>query len=201
MGLSAMYTPANVSPARCCGSLRRVRHVAGPVLSPGRQRQRDPSNSYYGDKLTADERAGIASEEDVSPDDGKASVPPSDLQGVIPDAADPRRATRPSPSLPTMRCPATWTPRPRSRPRARPTSSSTMPRRTIPVSRKEFDECVNQWGPQTQMTKESGRAAAARRCSTSPRATEPPPRARPNRRPRVMNAHANSRFSPCSVRD
>ena len=45
-----------------------------------------PANSYYNDPLTATERAGIASEEDVSPNDGAPSVPPRADDGVIPDA-------------------------------------------------------------------------------------------------------------------
>ena len=34
-----------------------------------------PKNSYYNDPLTATERSGIAQEENVSPSDGRASVP------------------------------------------------------------------------------------------------------------------------------
>jgi hypothetical protein len=47
-----------------------------------------PKNSYYKDPLTISERSGIAEEEDVSPNDGRPSVPPTQDQGVIPDAAD-----------------------------------------------------------------------------------------------------------------
>ena len=34
-----------------------------------------PKDSYYNDPLTATERSGIAQEENVSPNDGRASVP------------------------------------------------------------------------------------------------------------------------------
>ena len=47
-----------------------------------------PRNSYYNDPLTATERSGIAQEENVSPNDGRASVPNAKDEGVIPDAAD-----------------------------------------------------------------------------------------------------------------
>ena len=47
-----------------------------------------PKDSYYNDPLTAAERSGIAQEENVSPNDGRASVPNAADDGVIPDAAD-----------------------------------------------------------------------------------------------------------------
>ena len=47
-----------------------------------------PKDSYYNDPLTATERSGIAQEENVSPNDGRASVPNAADDGVIPDAAD-----------------------------------------------------------------------------------------------------------------
>jgi len=41
-----------------------------------------PKNTYHNDPLTATERSGIAEEENVSPNDGRASVPASRSSSV-----------------------------------------------------------------------------------------------------------------------
>jgi hypothetical protein len=117
-----------------------------------------PTDAYYGDKLAPSERAGIASEEDVSPNDGKTSVPPSDLQGVIPDAADPEKGDT------TVAVPAddalpgdASTGKPGDPTKQAESEADVIindSKKNFRESGKELADCLSQWGPQTQMTKE-----------------------------------------------
>jgi len=131
----------------------------GPVLAEEQVKGSEiPTNSYYGDKLAPSERAGIASEEDVSPNDGKASVPPSDLQGVIPDAADPEKGDT------TVAVPADDAlPGDVHAKDSKSTDEADViiddSKKNFRVSGKELDDCLSQWGPQTQMTKEEWAAS------------------------------------------
>jgi hypothetical protein len=128
---------------------------AVPALSEERVTGSEvPANSYYGDKLSQDERAGIASEEDVSPNDGKASVPPSDLQGVIPDAADPEKGDTTVAVPPDDALPGDVDTKGSKSTGSEANVIIDDSKKNFRVSRKEFDECVSQWGPDTQMTKE-----------------------------------------------
>ena len=112
-----------------------------------------PTNSYYDQKLTPDEKAGIASEEDVSPNDGKASVPPSDLQGIIPDAADPEKGDV------TVNTPADGalpgdTAKKGDANADEADAVIQQSKENFRVSKNEYDRCLGQWDPQTQMSKE-----------------------------------------------
>jgi hypothetical protein len=116
-----------------------------------------PKDSYYGDTLTPSERAGIAAEENVSPDDGRPSVPAPEDQGVIPDAADPEKGDT------TVDAPASGdlpgdvsTGRP-GHPAKQAESEADViiddSKKNFRVTQKELDECIGQWDAQTQMTK------------------------------------------------
>jgi hypothetical protein len=111
-----------------------------------------PANSYYKDPLTATERSGIASEENVSPNDGSPSVPPAADDGVIPDAAvdakDPSGA------------------QPQNETAEKPTAGESEAevviqdsKKNYRVSRQQLTECENQWGPETQMTRQEWAAS------------------------------------------
>ncbi len=111
-----------------------------------------PKESYYNDPLTATERSGIAHEENVSPNDGQASVPNAVDEGVIPDAADTadqKAATETQePNLQkdvnrgAKQMPA----------RTKPTPSS-IKKKDFKVTKQDLDDCLKDWDPQTQMTK------------------------------------------------
>jgi hypothetical protein len=136
----------------------------GPVLAEERVTGSEvPTNSYYDQKLTPSERAGIASEEDVSPNDGKASVPPPDLQGVIPDAADPEKGDK------TVAAPADGALPGDVKSKASKSGESEanvvidQSKDNFRVGKGEYDKCLSQWDPQTQMTKDEWAAS----CRTS----------------------------------
>ena len=111
-----------------------------------------PKNSYYNDPLTATERSGIAEEENVSPNDGRASVPNAADDGVIPDAAD--KADRKA---------ATETPeqnRKEDIDRSAEKRGETEADAILDESKKDFKvtnqglaDCLKDWDPQTQMSK------------------------------------------------
>jgi len=124
----------------------------GPVLADEQVKGSEiPADAYYGNTLTPNERSGIASEEDVSPNDGKPSVPPPDVQGVIPDAADDTKASGKS------KDPAT--PAPGKKAETEADAILKDSKKQDPVTYKDMDECMSQWGPDTQMTKEEWAAS------------------------------------------
>ncbi len=127
--------------------------LAGPALAAEKGAE-IPNNAYYGDKLTPAEQQGIDSEETVTPSDGKASVPPADLQGVIPDAADPEKGDT------TVTAPADGAlpgDLPSKKSKTADSEQNTIindSKKNFRVSHKDLDECLSQWGPDSQMTKE-----------------------------------------------
>jgi hypothetical protein len=106
-----------------------------------------PKDSYYNEVLTAQERSGIAQEESVTPNDGRASVPNKADDGVIPDAAIDQRAggdAGPAPSPETAEKPE------------RGNEAEAVLRdskKNYKVTKKSMEECMKDWGPQTQMTR------------------------------------------------
>jgi hypothetical protein len=112
-----------------------------------------PKDSYYDDTLTPSERAGIASEENVSPDDGRPSVPAPQDQGVIPDAADPEKGDT------TVDAPASGDlPGDVATKKGKSGESEADviiddSKKNFRVTQKELDACIGQWDAQTQMTK------------------------------------------------
>ena len=101
-----------------------------------------PTNAYYDRTLTGDEKAAIAEEEAVTPNDGKASVPAPGDQGVIPDAAVP---------LPTAKSDAV-----KPHEKTAETEAEIIlddSKKVDRVTKKDFEECMQAWDPQTQMSK------------------------------------------------
>lgn len=98
-----------------------------------------PKNSYHDNPLTPSERNAIAEEEDVSPNDGKASVPDAADRGTIPDAVEDGDGTKPG---------------------HRKTAESEgdvildESKKNDRVTGKDVSECEKQWDPQTQMSKQ-----------------------------------------------
>jgi len=132
----------------------------GPVLAEEQVKGSEiPTDAYYGDKLSPSERAGIASEEDVSPNDGKASVPPSDLQGVIPDAADPEKGDTTVAAPPGGDLPGDVDTKGSKTAESEADVIIDDSKKNFRESGKELNDCLSQWGPQTQMTKEEWAAS------------------------------------------
>ena len=109
-----------------------------------------PKDSYQNDPLTPTERSGIASEENVSPNDGQMSVPAD--KGVIPDAGD--AADRKA---------ATETPEQnleqdvdRGAKKGENEADAILDesKKDFKVTKKDLAGCLKDWDPQTQMTKE-----------------------------------------------
>lgn len=112
-----------------------------------------PKNAYPDDPMTQNERAGIASEEDVSPNDGSASVPAPQDQAVIPDAADPEKGDK------TVAAPADGAlPGDTASKGASSESEATkiidQSKDNFRVTQNEYNKCLGQWDPQTQMSKD-----------------------------------------------
>jgi len=113
-----------------------------PVLAQHETGADIPKDSYYQDPLTGNEKGAIAEEEDVTPNDGQASVPPPPDQGVIPDAQDPSKGATGSPAAPK---------------KSVETEAEVIlndAKKEDPVTANEFSKCMSQWDPQSQMTKE-----------------------------------------------
>jgi hypothetical protein len=101
-----------------------------------------PTNAYYDRSLTGDEKEAIREEEAVTPNDGKASVPAPGDQGVIPDAAVP---------LPTAKSDADKPDKKTVETEAEVILDDS--KKVDPVTKKDFQECMQAWDPQTQMSK------------------------------------------------
>jgi hypothetical protein len=106
-----------------------------------------PKNSYYKDPLTKAERNAIAEEEDVSPNDGSASVPAQQDQGVIPDAADKADSTN------------VGTPDAAKQGAQKKTAESEadiildQSKKNDKVTKEDMANCMKDWDPQSQMSK------------------------------------------------
>ena len=102
-----------------------------------------PKNSYHDNPLTSSERNAIAEEENVSPNDGKPSVPDAADRGVIPDAVEDGDGSTPDKAS-----------------KHRKTAESEADvildesKKNYPVTKKDLSECMKDWDPQTQMSKQ-----------------------------------------------
>lgn len=113
-----------------------------------------PTNSYYDDPLTASERSGIAQEESVTPSDGRPSVPTKQDDGIIPDAVIDQSAAAPKEQVP----------RDESIEKRKPGENEADvviddSKKNFKVTKKDISGCMNDWSPQTQMTKEEWAAS------------------------------------------
>ena len=110
--------------------------LAAPALA---ESTNVPTNAYYDRALTADEKNAIRQEEAITPNDGKASVPPPGEEGIIPDAAVPSSKSSEA--------------QPKQKPQTEAEVIIEDSKKVEPVTKKDFDECMQAWSPQTQMTK------------------------------------------------
>jgi len=127
----------HTSAAASALALTAVLTALGTFAVPARAESTNvPTNAYYGRALTAHEQEAIRQEEAVTPNDAKAFVPPP-----IPDAAVPAAAAKSD----------------ADKPQGKPQSEAEVilqdSKKVSPVTKKDFDECMQAWGPQTQMSK------------------------------------------------
>jgi hypothetical protein len=111
-----------------------------------------PKDTYYKDPLTASERSGIASEENVSPNDDRQSLPTPQDEGVIPDAGD--KADRGA----AIETPAQNLKEDTDRSAAKRGESEANAildesKKDFKVTKKGLADCLKDWDPQTQMSK------------------------------------------------
>jgi hypothetical protein len=105
-----------------------------------------PKNSYYKDPLTKAERGAIAEEENVTPNDGQASVPDAADDGVIPDAAiDQGKDAKAQPAAPAD----TKTAKKESEAQIILDQS----KKSDKVTKQGLADCLKDWDPQSQMSK------------------------------------------------
>ncbi len=133
-----MHTSAASSVLALAAALTALGVFAAPAAA---ESTNIPTNAYYDRTLTGDEKEAIREEEAVTPNDGKPSVPAPGDQGVIPDAAVP---------LPTAKSDA-------DKPQKKPLTEAEVilqdSKKVDPVTKKDLDECMQAWSPQTQMSK------------------------------------------------
>jgi hypothetical protein len=123
-----------------------VAALAGSALAEERVRGSEiPTNAYYDNPITPDERDGIASEENVSPNDGEASTPPPSERGIIPT---------PAPIVPGDSADTTKTTDPTRTAESEADVILDDSKQNEPVTAGEYNRCLSQWDAQTQMTKE-----------------------------------------------
>ena len=111
-----------------------------------------PKDAYYNDPLTATERSGIASEENVSPNDDRQSLPAPQDEGVIPDAGD--KADRDAAiETPAQNLKEDTDRNAVKRGESEANAILDESKKDFKVTKKSLADCLKDWDPQTQMSK------------------------------------------------
>ena len=111
-----------------------------------------PKDTYYKDPLTAAERSGIASEENVSPNDDRQSLPTPQDEGVIPDAGD--KADRDAAiETPAQNLKEDTDRSAEKRGESEANAILDESKKDFKVTKKGLADCLKDWDPQTQMSK------------------------------------------------
>ena len=111
-----------------------------------------PKDTYYKDPLTASERSGIASEENVSPNDDRQSLPTPQDEGVIPDAGD--KADRDAViETPAQNLKEDTDRSAEKRGESEADAILDESKKDFKVTKKGLADCLKDWDPQTQMSK------------------------------------------------
>jgi hypothetical protein len=111
-----------------------------------------PKDTYYKDPLTASERSGIASEENVSPNDDRQSLPTPQDEGVIPDAGD--KADRDAAiETPAQNLKDDTDRSAEKRGESEADAILDESKKDFKVTKKGLADCLKDWDPQTQMSK------------------------------------------------
>jgi hypothetical protein len=118
-----------------------------------------PKNAYHDQSLTNSERAAIAEEENVSPNDGRASVPAGGDQAIIPDAADAQKGDAFVNAPADGALPGDVHEKGTKSKEGEANVILDQSKENFRVSRNEYDRCLKQWDPQTQMSKDDWAAS------------------------------------------
>ena len=111
-----------------------------------------PKDAYYKDPLTSTERSGIASEENVSPNDNRQSLPDARDEGIIPDAGD--KADRDAAiETPAQNLKEDTDRAAEKRGESEADAVLDESKKDFKVTKKSLDGCLKDWDPQTQMSK------------------------------------------------
>ena len=111
-----------------------------------------PKDTYYKDPLTASERSGIASEENVSPNDDRQSLPTPQDEGVTPDAGD--KADRDAAiETPAQNLKEDTDRSAEKRGESEANAILDESKKDFKVTKKGLADCLKDWDPQTQMSK------------------------------------------------
>ena len=133
-----MHTPAASQALAVALALTALGFFAAPAAA---ESTNVPTNAYYDRALTDDEKQAIQEEEAVTPNDGKPSVPAPAVQDIIPDADVPQ---------PTAKSDAG---QPQKKPQTEAEVILEDSKKVDPVTKQDFDNCMQAWSPQTQMSK------------------------------------------------
>jgi hypothetical protein len=133
------------SPLLAAALLAALGLFCAPALAQKPSAADIPKDSYYDDPLTPKEREAIAEEEDITPDDGRPSVPAPQDRGVIPDAAVDQNGGR------KAEAPA------QASKKTVETEAEVIlddAKKNFKVTPDDLAKCISDWDPQTQMSKE-----------------------------------------------
>jgi hypothetical protein len=121
--------------------------LAAPALAEQQMGASVPKSAYPNATLTTDEQSAIAEEESVTPNDGRPSVPPPLVKGIIPDAADEGTVAEPA------------TPKSTTTAESETEVILKDAQKNDRVTHTDISDCMRQWDPQTQMTREEWAAS------------------------------------------
>ena len=142
---------ASKSPLLAAAAVIALGILSAPVLAA--ETAADvPKDSYYDDPLTATERSGIAQEENVSPNDGRASVPNAKDEGVIPDAAD-KADQKAATETQEQNLQKDVNSGAKRSGESEADAILDESKKDFKVTKRSLEDCLKDWDPQTQMSK------------------------------------------------
>ena len=112
-----------------------------------------PKDTYYNDPLTASERSGIASGRECLSQRRRQSLPTPQDEGVIPDAGD--KADRDAAiETPAQNLKEDTDRSAEKRGESEANAILDESKKDFKVTKKDLADCLKDWDPQTQMSKE-----------------------------------------------
>jgi hypothetical protein len=126
--------------------------AAGSALAQDATGPEIAQGAYQDQTLTGSEREAITQEEDVTPNDGRPSVPSPGDQAIIPDAADPEKGDTTVDATSDGALPGDVHTK-----GAKPDGSETNvilddATKNFKVTQNEYQRCLRQWVSQTQLS-------------------------------------------------
>jgi hypothetical protein len=138
-GLAALILSAAISGAGAAAAVELAADV--------------PAGAYHDQTLSGSERGAIADEENISPNDGRASVPNPGDQAIIPDANDPEKGDTTVNVTPDGALPGDTHQKGEKQTESEANVILDQSKKNFRVSKSEYERCIKQWDPQTQMSR------------------------------------------------